>query len=100
MALLFLVLSQVCLVGTNLWLKYWINVNERYREQGEVGSPPPSLGVFLSVFALLTLAYVAVVMIMMWIIFAVARIRASEHLHRVLLERVLRLPAAFFDTTP
>jgi len=100
LVLLFLVLSQVFLVGSNLWLKYWINVNERYKEQGETGSPPPSLGVFLSVFALLTLGYVLVVIVMMWIIYAVARIRASEYLHRVLIERVLRLPAAFFDTTP
>ncbi|GJJ77404.1 hypothetical protein EMPS_09763 [Entomortierella parvispora] len=97
---LLLVLSQVFLVGTNLWLKYWINVNERYKERGEAGPPPPSLGVFLSIFTLLTLGYVLTCIAMMWTIYVVARIRASERLHKVLLERVLRLPAAFFDTTP
>ncbi|KAG0040539.1 hypothetical protein BGZ83_002504, partial [Gryganskiella cystojenkinii] len=94
---LFLILTQTCLIGTNLWLKYWINLTERHKEDEEAA---PSLGLFLTVFALLTLGYILVCIAMMWIVFAVARIRAAEHLHRVLIERVLRLPAAFFDTTP
>ncbi|KAF9919570.1 Multidrug resistance-associated protein 1 [Linnemannia zychae] len=39
-------------------------------------------------------------MVITWLGLAVARIRASDRIHAHLLEKVLRLPMAFFDTTP
>ncbi|KAG0250264.1 Canalicular multispecific organic anion transporter 2 [Mortierella polycephala] len=89
------ILAQICLVGPSLWLKHWINLNEAPDRDN-----PPSLSFFLTVFAVMTMAYVVICVALFWIAFAVARIRASEYLHRELITRILRLPPAFFDTTP
>ncbi|KAF8932761.1 hypothetical protein BGZ58_006839, partial [Dissophora ornata] len=89
------VLTQICLVSTNLWLKHWITMNEQVDKEH-----PPSLKLFILVFAMLTLAHIATCIALFWIAFAVAGVRASEHLHRKLMVRVMRLPPAFFDTTP
>ncbi|KAG0078619.1 Multidrug resistance-associated protein 1 [Linnemannia elongata] len=59
-----------------------------------------SLFMFLGVYAFLTLVYVLLYMVITWLGLAVARIRASERIHSHLLEKVFRLPMAFFDTTP
>ncbi|KAF9906098.1 hypothetical protein EC991_000965 [Linnemannia zychae] len=89
------VLMQVCYVGTSLWLKYWIGQNEDPNTEQR-----PSLGLFLSVFSGLTLVYVLMGIALFWVAFGVARIRASEFLHRIFMSRIMRLPPAFFDTTP
>ncbi|KAG9062305.1 Multidrug resistance-associated protein 1 [Linnemannia hyalina] len=68
-------LAQGCLVSTSLWLKHWIKVSKE-TEDGESQS------------------------VFMFLGLAVARIRASERIHSHLLEKVFRLPMAFFDTTP
>jgi ABC-type multidrug transport system fused ATPase/permease subunit len=88
-------LAQGCLVSTSLWLKHWIKVSKESE-----GGDQMSLFMFLGVYALLTLVYVLLYMAITWLGLAVARIRASERIHRHLLEKVLRLPMAFFDTTP
>ncbi|KAF9298323.1 hypothetical protein BGZ88_007168 [Linnemannia elongata] len=93
--MLFHVLMQVCYVGTNLWLKYWIEQNEATDEDSR-----PSLNIFLLVFSGLTLVYVLIGIALFWIAFGVARIHASEYLHRIFMSRIMRLPPAFFDTTP
>lgn len=97
LAVIFLVLSQSALVGTNLWLKYWIKQGEEAERNGD---PPPSLGLFLSVFAALTLIYVSTCIVMIYICFVFAVIRASYTLHRDVISKILRLPSSFFDTTP
>lgn len=94
---LFLILAQVAVVGINLWLKYWINQSE---EAEEKGTQPPSLRLFLSVFAALTAVYVSACIIEIYIGFVFGVIRASYTLHRDLISRILRLPSLFFDTTP
>ncbi|GJJ75169.1 hypothetical protein EMPS_07527 [Entomortierella parvispora] len=91
--IVFLLLAQVCLIGVNLWLKHWINLGEQDKER-------PSLRFFLSIFALLTVLYSLANVGVIWIAFVVGRIRASRVLHKNLLSRVMRLPCAFFDTTP
>jgi len=91
--IVFLLLAQVCLVSVNLWLKYWINLGEQEKER-------PSLRFFLSIFALLTALYSLTNVCVIWTVFVVGRIRASRVLHKNLLGRVMRLPGAFFDTTP
>lgn len=93
--MLFHVLMQVCYVGTNLWLKYWIEQNEATDEDSRL-----SLNIFLLVFSGLTLVYVLIGIALFWIAFGVARIHASEYLHRIFMSRIMRLPPAFFDTTP
>ncbi|KAK3841611.1 MAG: hypothetical protein J3R72DRAFT_475529 [Linnemannia gamsii] len=88
-------LAQGCLVSTSLWLKHWIEVSNQTE-----GGDPFSLFMFLGVYALLTLVYVLLYMVITWLGLAVARIRASDRIHAHLLENILRLPMAFFDTTP
>ncbi|KAG0210936.1 Multidrug resistance-associated protein 1 [Mortierella sp. NVP41] len=88
-------LAQGCLVSTSLWLKHWIKVSKEAE-----GDEPLSVSIFLSVYAVLTLVYVLLYMVITWLGLAVARIRASERIHTHLLEKILRLPMAFFDTTP
>ncbi|KAG0364699.1 hypothetical protein BGZ54_007256 [Gamsiella multidivaricata] len=99
MVLGFHILAQIALVATNLWLKYWIKrSNESSSLNGD--HPTPSMTLFLSVFALLTVIYVAMYITVIYIGFALARIRASKTIHYDLLSRILRLPSSFFDTTP
>ncbi|KAF9360307.1 Multidrug resistance-associated protein 1 [Mortierella sp. AD094] len=92
------ILAQVSMVGTNLWLKYWITSSEQANREDKEN--PLSLNKFLFVFAMLTLAHVVVCIFLYWISFAVASIRASKHLHQDMMTRIMRLPSAFFDTTP
>ncbi|KAF9905090.1 hypothetical protein EC991_002043, partial [Linnemannia zychae] len=97
------VLAQVCLVGTNLWLKYWIKRTEESQDltdSGNTTATPPSVGLFLGVYAVLTFTYVLLYVLVSWLTFAKARIRASELLHREFLTKIMRLPMSFFDTTP
>ncbi|KAF9136196.1 Canalicular multispecific organic anion transporter 2 [Mortierella sp. GBA39] len=102
------ILAQICLVSTSLWLKYWIKRTEESQDlinnnNGDNGTPtaePPSVGLFLGVYALLTFFYVLLYVIVSYLTFAQARIRASELLHRNFLTKIMRLPMSFFDTTP
>ncbi|KAF9997077.1 Multidrug resistance-associated protein 1 [Entomortierella chlamydospora] len=90
--------AQACLVGSSLWLKYWIKRSEEADKDPE--NPPPSVKAFLGVYALLTFIYVVLYLVIPWLVFAVARIRASEILFRNLITKILHLPMSFFDTTP
>ncbi|KAG9065094.1 Canalicular multispecific organic anion transporter 2 [Linnemannia hyalina] len=102
------ILAQICLVSTSLWLKYWIKRTEESQNliknnNGDNGTPtaePPSVGLFLGVYALLTFFYVLLYVVVSYLTFAHARIRASELLHRDFLTKIMHLPMSFFDTTP
>ncbi|KAF8940207.1 hypothetical protein BGZ47_007831 [Haplosporangium gracile] len=101
------ILAQICLVGTSLWLKYWIKRTQESQDLinnsdnfNDDSTDPPSVGLFLGVYALLTFFYVLLYVIVSWLTFAQARIRASELLHRNFLTKIMRLPMSFFDTTP
>ncbi|KAG9327868.1 hypothetical protein KVV02_000314 [Mortierella alpina] len=56
--LMLFILAQGCLVGTSLWLRHWIKKSEEKQDYGSGGSAP-SVNLFLTVYALLTLLYVA-----------------------------------------
>ncbi|CAO3566553.1 unnamed protein product [Mortierella alpina] len=88
-------LAQGCLVSTSLWLRHWIKVTKSSNDDN-----PPSLALFLGVYGALTFVYVLIYVVVMWLGFAVARIQASEKIHARLLDKILRLPISFFDTTP
>ncbi|KAG0267469.1 Multidrug resistance-associated protein 1 [Linnemannia exigua] len=105
LVVLFHVISYTCLVATNLWLKYCIQKHNGDSEGNRLVSPSTggkelSLKVFIGVFTALTVLYVLSCMAMIYLGFAVARIRASYTLHRDLISKIFRLPSAFFDTTP
>ncbi|KAF9957217.1 hypothetical protein BGZ72_002050 [Mortierella alpina] len=95
--IIFHVLAEASLVGTNLWLKHWITMSE---DSAGGDAPRPSLKLFLSVFTLLTSAFVLLCICAIYTGFAVARIRASHIMHRDLLSKIFRVPPSFFDTTP
>ncbi|KAG0012452.1 Multidrug resistance-associated protein 1, partial [Entomortierella chlamydospora] len=83
-------LAQGCLLLSSLWLKHWIKKNDETTD----------VVLFLGVYSLLTLVYVLLYVVVTWLLFAVARIRAAERIHFNLLDKILHLPIAFFDTTP
>ncbi|KAF9102291.1 Multidrug resistance-associated protein 1, partial [Mortierella sp. GBA35] len=86
---------QVCYVGTSLWLKYWIGQSSD-GDKGDVSS----LKFFLLVFTLLTMVYVVAGMVLSWVSYGLAPVRAGEYLHKKFISRIMLLPPAFFDTTP
>ncbi|KAG9322481.1 hypothetical protein KVV02_003156 [Mortierella alpina] len=85
-------ITELCMVGTSLWLKHWITKTKEELDD--------SLALFLGVYAALTVVYVVLFIVFLYLILAVGRIRASELIHQRLLSTVLRLPMSFFDTTP
>ncbi|KAF9113374.1 hypothetical protein BGX27_001702 [Mortierella sp. AM989] len=95
---IFHILAQLSLVGTNLWLKYWIKRTEKSESDGD--SAAPSLRLFLAVFTLLTTIYVFMYIIVIYVGFTMACIRASLIIHKNLINKIFRLPSSFFDTTP
>lgn len=87
-----IILGEVCTVATNLWLKYWVD-----RTKEELAA---SIGLFLAGLLTFAILFVVVHMVYIYLAFSVARIRASELIHRDLITTILRLPMSFYDTTP
>ncbi|XP_030839751.1 ATP-binding cassette, sub-family C (CFTR/MRP), member 1 isoform X4 [Strongylocentrotus purpuratus] len=86
-------LFNITSVAGNLWLSRWSN------EPLVNGTQPDSVrDRYLTVYALLGLTQ-GVFLYASYILFYKAGVRASGHFHQILLKRVLRLPASFFDTT-
>ncbi|RKP33605.1 hypothetical protein BJ085DRAFT_393, partial [Dimargaris cristalligena] len=89
-----LVASKLLNVGSNLWLKHWSNVNE-FTPPGEVDN-----GYYLGVYGSLGLASSIFSVIMSIVVWVFCAIRAARATHDTMLNRVLRSPMSFFDTTP
>lgn len=88
--LFFLVCSETSLSGSRVWLAHWSSSNisessEQNKNVGIYGALGVGQGVFLFLVGI-TLAYICV--------------HGSTVLHERLLENILRLPLAFFETTP
>ncbi|KAF9903354.1 Multidrug resistance-associated protein 1 [Linnemannia zychae] len=101
----FHVVSHACLVATNFWLKFWVQHGDGTDDGNPLvstlaGREGLSLEVFIGVFTALTALYVLSCILVIYVGFAVARIRASYTLHRDLISKIFRLPSSFFDTTP
>ncbi|KAF9909311.1 hypothetical protein EC991_008822 [Linnemannia zychae] len=90
-------LAQSCHVSTNFWLRYWISDTEERERTGETGR---HVSYYLRGYGMLVLLYMALNVTVNYVTEAVCGIQASKVLHEKLLDRVLRLPMAFFDTTP
>ncbi|KAF9946658.1 Canalicular multispecific organic anion transporter 1, partial [Modicella reniformis] len=84
--------AQMCTVGYSLWLKHWTSKTKDELQE--------SLVLFLGILAGMTLVYIISYVFFFYLVMAVARIRASELIHRRLASIVMRLPMSFFDTTP
>ncbi|PRP75003.1 hypothetical protein PROFUN_07396 [Planoprotostelium fungivorum] len=79
-------------VGNDLWLSYWT-------AQVTAGSQQHSNQWFLNVFAVIGAACLALVMCRK-VAFNYCALRATSTLHGRILNRVMRAPTEFFDTTP
>ncbi|KAG0256041.1 hypothetical protein DFQ27_005933 [Actinomortierella ambigua] len=101
-----MIMAQVFWTLASLWLVYGIDGSAKSEdgdgeEEGGGGEGEDfNLTMFLIVFALLSLAYILMSMMSLWMCFAVGRVRAAEVIHSTMLHNVLRLPMSFFDTTP
>lgn len=84
---LLIILGEVCTVATNLWLKYWVD-----KPKEELAA---SIGLFLAGMLVFAVLFVLVHMIYIYLAFSVARIRASELIHRDLITTILRLPMRY-----
>ncbi|KAH7052509.1 multi drug resistance-associated protein MRP [Linnemannia elongata] len=84
-------LVQSCQIGTNLWLQHWTAARP-----GESRSP----GMFLGVYAAITLVYMVLMFCFDYVIMVWAGVRATVRLHDGLLNSIMHLPMSFFDTTP
>ena len=77
-------LTHICVLGSALWLKHWIGSSQEDLSK--------SIVLFLGVYAGLTLVLVLAYLVYVYLVLAVARIRASEFFHRRLLDTIVQLP--------
>ncbi|KAG0052602.1 hypothetical protein BGZ83_002372 [Gryganskiella cystojenkinii] len=74
-----------------IWMEHWTSV---------VDTTDKPVGYYLGVYAALVISYMLVDVYLTYVCFVLACPRASKVLHDSILNRVMRLPMAFFDTTP
>ncbi|KAI9475895.1 MAG: multi drug resistance-associated protein MRP [Benjaminiella poitrasii] len=90
---IFLVLSQVAQVGTNIWLKYWSSSNQDSGSNNRVWF-------YLTIYAIIGWSSTIFAMLQTLIVWVFCAIRSARVLHSEMLETIVRSPMAFFDTTP
>ncbi|KAF9347371.1 hypothetical protein BGX26_001151 [Mortierella sp. AD094] len=78
-------------LGVPLWLEHWIRVSE---------TTDKPVYYFLGVYAALVVAYMMVDVYLTYVSKVAACMQASVVLHNDAIERVMRLPMSFFDSTP
>ncbi|KAG0223089.1 Canalicular multispecific organic anion transporter 2 [Actinomortierella wolfii] len=93
--------AQALHIATNVWLKYWIG-NKKAGDKHDIdnNSRQHSTALYLGVYALLVVMYMVANGISNYVTPVVGSLRAAAMVHDGLLNRVLRLPMSFFDTTP
>ncbi|KAF9912167.1 hypothetical protein EC991_000577 [Linnemannia zychae] len=84
-------LVQGIQIGSNIWLKYWVT---------NTGSGSLTLAGYLGIYAAFIVAFVLLSALVTYSAMVLAIVRAARRLHERLLNKVLRLPMSFFDTTP
>lgn len=82
---------QGCQIGTNTWLEHWVNVAK---------TSTHTIGYYMGVYAALVVIFMLLIVWTSYTTMVSAGVRASEQLHNMLLNNILRLPMSFFDTTP
>ena len=93
MGIFMLIIYQSSSVGTNVWLEVWTNET--------LGSATVDKwrNIYLGVYG--ALGFAQALSTMLWsVIVAVITLRASRIMHNDMLDKVMRSPMAFFDTTP
>ncbi|KAF9428224.1 hypothetical protein BGZ94_003045, partial [Podila epigama] len=93
--MVFLLLTYVVWQGLQLsvpfWLEHWTSVADTTKH---------TIVYFLGIYGVLLVLYMAVDVYLTYINTVDMPLRGSKALHEILLAKVLRLPMAFFDTTP
>ncbi|KAG0378501.1 hypothetical protein BGX24_003626 [Mortierella sp. AD032] len=84
-------LVQSIQIGSNIWLKYWVT---------NTASGSLTLAGYLGIYAAFIVAFVLLSALVTYFAMVLAIVRAARRLHEQLLEKILRLPMSFFDTTP
>ncbi|KAG0004292.1 Canalicular multispecific organic anion transporter 2, partial [Entomortierella chlamydospora] len=84
--------AQACQVATNFWLRYWVTADER--------GDSHSIAFYLSIYAALVALYLVVDVSNSYMTNVICGLQGARTLYTRLLERVLRMPMSFFDTTP
>jgi ABC-type multidrug transport system fused ATPase/permease subunit len=74
-----------------IWIEHWTSV---------IDTTNRSVGYYLGIYAALVIAYMLIDVNLTYVCFVLAGPQASKVLHENILDRVMRLPMAFFDTTP
>mmetsp|Transcript_14532 Transcript_14532/g.49619 ORF Transcript_14532/g.49619 Transcript_14532/m.49619 type:complete len:1544 (-) Transcript_14532:156-4787(-) len=98
------VISQLIQSANDFWLTVWSSAylahDQAAELQTEQTTPAPvNTGFYLGIYALITLISLGSVTVRSGFV-AIGALRASVKLHNGMLERVLRAPTRFFDTTP
>ncbi|KAF9288796.1 hypothetical protein BGZ68_010621 [Mortierella alpina] len=89
-------LHRSCHIGTNMWLRHWIQETED--NQNSENARPASY--YLLGYGLLICVFMVIDVTANYVSKVVCGIQAARTLHDRLITRVLRLPMSFFDTTP
>lgn len=84
-------LVQSIQIGSNIWLQYWVTNS---------ASGNLTLSGYLGIYAAFIVAFVLLSALVTYFAMVLAIVRAARRLHERLLDKVLRLPMSFFDTTP
>ncbi|KAF9137953.1 hypothetical protein BGX30_009752 [Mortierella sp. GBA39] len=84
-------LVQSVQIGSNIWLKYWVTNS---------ASGNLTLSGYLGIYAAFIVVFVLLSALVTYFAMVLAIVRAARRLHERLLDKVLRLPMSFFDTTP
>jgi ABC-type multidrug transport system fused ATPase/permease subunit len=88
-----IILATVFSVASNVWLKYWSEINTRLGYNPE---PWKYLGIYL-LFCLLNCISRLVQSLVQWLLCGIS---GSKYLHAIMLSSVLKAPMSFFETTP
>ena len=85
------VIWEMFQLSVPIWMEHWTRV---------VDTTDKPVGYFLAVYAALVITYMLVDVYLTYVCHVVSCPRASKVMHENILYRVMRLPMAFFDTTP
>ncbi|KAI8598571.1 ATP-binding cassette subfamily C member 2 [Dissophora ornata] len=88
------VLGQAFQIGTNVWLNHWSS------ETSQPNGDSHPVGYYLGIYGAIIFCSMIMNVVSVYVAMVLAAIRASTRLHDSLLAKMLRLPVAFFDTTP
>ncbi|GJJ71378.1 ATP-binding cassette, subfamily C (CFTR/MRP), member 1 [Entomortierella parvispora] len=87
----FYVLWEMFQLSVPIWMQHWTSV---------VDTTDKPVVYYLAIYAGLVLSYMICDVYLTYICFVLACPQASLVMHEQILERVIRLPMSFFDTTP